>query len=86
MKLASTSRASQGKHRNRLYLRGKQAHKGKQVAIAGERWHDIDDTPGHRMLAALRKMGKKRARRVMKQEGGGQTQAQAGITFGHLSH
>ncbi|MBX5452030.1 MULTISPECIES: hypothetical protein [Thermogemmatispora] len=53
--------------RNRLYLRGKQAHKGKQVSLARERWHDIDDTPGHRKPAALLKMGKKRARRVMKQ-------------------
>jgi len=48
-----------------LYWPCKQAVKDKQVAVAIERWHERDDTLGHRKLAALLQMGKNRVRRVM---------------------
>lgn len=48
-----------------LYWPCKQAIKDKQVAVAIEYWHEIDDTLGHRKLAALLHMGKNRVRRVM---------------------
>ena len=41
-----------------LYLHSKQAVKDKQVAIAIEQWHELDDTLGHRKLAVLLGMGK----------------------------
>src|SRR5207248_7206399 len=34
-----------------------------------EKWHEQDDTMGHRKLAALLKMGKNRVKRVMKKYG-----------------
>jgi putative transposase len=52
-----------------LYWPSKQAIKDKQVAVAIERWHEIDDTLGHRKLAALLSMGKNRVRRVMHKYG-----------------
>lgn len=55
--------------RSTLYLRGKQAKKDKQVAIAIETWHEVDDTLGHRKLAGLLSMGKNRIKRVMKKYG-----------------
>jgi len=48
-----------------LYLHSKQAVKDKQVAVAIEQWHDLDDTLGHRKLAVLLGMGKHRVKRVM---------------------
>lgn len=55
--------------RSTLYLHGKQAQKDKQVAIAIERWHELDDMLGHRQLSVLLKMGKNRVKRVMKKYG-----------------
>ena len=55
--------------RGTLYLQRKQATKDKQVATAIEKWHEQDDTMGHRQLAALLKMGKNRVKRVMKKYG-----------------
>ena len=55
--------------RGTLYLKRKQATKDKQVATAIEKWHEQDDTMGHRKLAALLKMGKNRVKRVMKKYG-----------------
>jgi putative transposase len=55
--------------RSTLYLCGKQAKKDKQVAIAIETWHEVDDTLGHRKLAGLLSMGKNRIKRVMKKYG-----------------
>ncbi len=46
-----------------------QAVKDKQVAVAILEWHEIDDTLGHRKLAALLGMGKERVRRVMHKYG-----------------
>ena len=48
-----------------LYWPSVQAVKDKQVAVAILEWHEIDDTLGHRKLAALLCMGKERVRRVM---------------------
>jgi putative transposase len=55
--------------RGTLSLKGKQAMKDKQVATAIARWHEQDDTMGHRKLAALLKTGKNRVKRVMKKYG-----------------
>ncbi len=55
--------------RGSLYLRSKQAVKDKQVAVAIEQWHEVDDTLGHRKLAVLLNMGKQRVRRVMRKYG-----------------
>lgn len=52
-----------------LYWPSKQASKDKQVAVAIEQWHEIDDTLGHRKLAALLAMSKDRVRRVMHKYG-----------------
>src|SRR5260370_1017844 len=52
-----------------LYWPSKQAVKDKQVAVAIEAWYEIDDTLGHRKLAALLKMSKDRVRRVMHKYG-----------------
>jgi len=52
-----------------LYWPSKQAVKDKQVAVAIEQWHEIDDTLGHRKLAALLQMSKERVRRVMHKYG-----------------
>jgi putative transposase len=52
-----------------LYLHSKQAVKDKQVAIAIEQWHELDDTLGHRKLAVLLGMGKNRVKRVMHKYG-----------------
>lgn len=48
-----------------LYWPSKQALKDKQVAVGIEKWHEIDDTLGHRKLAALLEMSPNRVRRVM---------------------
>lgn len=52
-----------------LYWPSKQALKDKQVAVAIEKWHEIDDTLGHRKLAALLQMSPNRVRRVMHKYG-----------------
>ncbi|GHO47164.1 hypothetical protein KSX_53270 [Ktedonospora formicarum] len=52
-----------------LYWPSKQAQKDRQVALAIEQWHEMDDTLGHRKLAALLCMGKNRVRRVMHKSG-----------------
>jgi putative transposase len=52
-----------------LYLHSKLAVKDKQVAVAIEQWHDLDDTLGHRKLAVLLGMGKNRVKRVMHKYG-----------------
>ncbi len=51
--------------RGTLYLHSKQAVKDKQVAVAIEQWHELDDTLGHRKLAVLLSMGKNRVKRVV---------------------
>jgi putative transposase len=48
-----------------LYLHSKQAVKDKQVAVAIEQWHELDDTLGHRKLAVLLGMGHNRVNRIM---------------------
>jgi putative transposase len=40
-----------------LYWPCKQAVKDKQVAVAIEQWHEVDETLGHRKLAKLLHMG-----------------------------
>jgi transposase InsO family protein len=52
-----------------LYWPSKQAVKDKQVAVAIEAWHEVDDTLGHRKLAALLQMSKDRVRRIMHKYG-----------------
>jgi putative transposase len=52
-----------------LYLHSKRAVKDKQVAVAIEQWHELDDTLGHRKLAVLLGMGKNRVKRVMHKYG-----------------
>ena len=52
-----------------LYWPSKQAVKDKQVAVAIQAWYEVDDTLGHRKLAALLKMSKDRVRRVMHKYG-----------------
>lgn len=52
-----------------LYWPSKQAVKDKQVAIAIEKWHQVDDTLGHRKLAALLEMSPNRVRRIMHKYG-----------------
>jgi putative transposase len=52
-----------------LYWPSKQAVKDKQVAVAIEQWYEIDDTLGHRKLAALLQMSNNRVRRVMRKYG-----------------
>ena len=58
-----------GVGRATLYWPSVQAVKDKQVAVAILEWHEIDDTLGHRRLAALLRMGKERVRRVMHKYG-----------------
>src|SRR5215472_11015533 len=55
--------------RGSLYLVSKRALKDKQVAVAIEQWHDLDDTLGHRKLAVLLGMGHNRVNRIMHQYG-----------------
>ncbi len=52
-----------------LYWPSKQALKDKKVAVAIEKWHEIDDTLGHRKLAALLQMSPNRVRRIMHKYG-----------------
>ena len=51
--------------RGSLYLKSKRALKDKQVAVAIEQWHELDDTLGHRKLAVLLGMGHNRVNRIM---------------------
>src|SRR5215472_994897 len=51
--------------RGSLYLVSKRAVKDKQVAVAIEQWHELDDTLGHRKLAVLLGMGHNRVNRIM---------------------
>jgi putative transposase len=55
--------------RSTLYLHSQQAVKDKQVAVAIEQWHELDDTLGHRKLAVLLGMGKNRVKRIMHKYG-----------------
>src|SRR5713101_600666 len=55
--------------RGSLYLQSKRAPKDKQVAVAIEQWHELDDTLGHRKLAVLLGMGKNRVNRIMHKYG-----------------
>jgi putative transposase len=52
-----------------LYLHSKRAIKDKQVAVAIEQWHELDDTLGHRKLAVLLGMGHNRVNRIMHKYG-----------------
>jgi putative transposase len=52
-----------------LYLISKRAIKDKQVAVAIEQWHELDDTLGHRKLAVLLGMGHNRVNRIMHKYG-----------------
>jgi hypothetical protein len=55
--------------RGSLYLVSKRAIKDKQVAVAIEHWHELDDTLGHRKLAVLLGMGHNRVNRIMHKYG-----------------
>lgn len=55
--------------RGSLYLISKRAIKDKQVAVAIEQWHELDDTLGHRKLAVLLGMGHNRVNRIMHKYG-----------------
>ena len=55
--------------RGSLYLISKRALKDKQVAVAIEQWHELDDTLGHRKLAVLLGMGHNRVNRIMHKYG-----------------
>lgn len=55
--------------RGTLYLVSKRALKDKQVAVAIEQWHELDDTLGHRKLAVLLGMGHNRVNRIMHKYG-----------------
>jgi putative transposase len=51
--------------RGSLYLHRKRPSQDKQVAVAIEQWHELDDTLGHRKLAVLLGMGHNRVKRIM---------------------
>ena len=55
--------------RGSLYLQRKRPLQDKQVAVAIEQWHELDDTLGHRKLAVLLGMGKNRVNRIMHKYG-----------------
>ncbi len=55
--------------RGSLYVRRKRPLKDKQVAVAIEQWHELDDTLGHRKLARLLGMGHNRVNRIMHKYG-----------------
>ncbi len=55
--------------RGSLYLHRKRPIKDRQVAVAIEQWHELDDTLGHRKLAVLLGMGKNRVNRIMHKYG-----------------
>lgn len=55
--------------RGSLYLRRKRPLQDKQVAVAIEQWHELDDTLGHRKLAVLLGMGHNRVNRIMHKYG-----------------
>jgi putative transposase len=55
--------------RGSLYLQRKRPLKDKQVAVAIEQWHELDDTLGHRKLAVLLGMGHNRVNRIMHKYG-----------------
>jgi putative transposase len=55
--------------RGSLYLQRKGPLKDKQVAVAIEQWHELDDTLGHRKLAVLLGMGHNRVNRIMHKYG-----------------
>ena len=55
--------------RGSLYLQHKRPLQDKQVAVAIEQWHDLDDTLGHRKLAVLLGMGHNRVNRIMHKYG-----------------
>ena len=55
--------------RGSLYLQRTRPLQDKQVAVAIEQWHELDDTLGHRKLAVLLGMGKNRINRIMHKYG-----------------
>lgn len=55
--------------RGSWYLQRKRPLKDKQIAVAIEQWHELDDTLGHRKLAVLLGMGKNRVNRIMHKYG-----------------
>jgi putative transposase len=55
--------------RGSLYLQRKRPSQDKQVAVAIEQWHELDDTLGHRKLAVLLGMGHNRVNRIMHKYG-----------------
>ena len=55
--------------RGSLYLQRKRPLQDKQVAVAIEQWHELDDTLGHRKLAVLLGMGHNRVNRIMHKYG-----------------
>ena len=55
--------------RGSLYLKSKRALKDKQVAVAIEQWHELDDTLGHRKWAVLLGLGHNRVNRIMHKYG-----------------
>jgi putative transposase len=52
-----------------LYVQPKRPQMDKALAVRIEQWHEIDDTMGHRKLAALLGTGKNRVERVMHKYG-----------------
>ncbi len=55
--------------RGSLYLQRKRPLKDKQVAVAIEQWHELDETLGHRKLAVLLGMGHNRVNRILHKYG-----------------
>jgi putative transposase len=55
--------------RGSLYLHRKRPLQDKQVAVAIDQWHELDDTLGHRKLAVLLGMGHNRVNRIMHKYG-----------------
>ena len=58
-----------GFSRSSFYSSSQLESKDKELANEIEKWHEIDDTLGHRKLAKLIGISKERARRVMKKYG-----------------
>jgi transposase InsO family protein len=55
--------------RGSLYLQSKRAFNDKQIVIAIEQWHELDDTLGHHRLAVLLGVSKNRVYRIMHKYG-----------------
>ena len=52
-----------------LYVRRKRPLKDKQIAVAIEQWHELNDTLRHRKLAVLLGMGHNRFNRIIHKYG-----------------